>query len=545
MNSSGPIDMSAFPGQDRVRFVERIKEVPRYIRSDSGGTTWIFAIVLLVILLAGIGVGIFFLVRALKKNDKDDEDKTTNPVAAPAAPIAAAPIATPLPPNVTVVAPPPVTAPVAPAIPSSQPSMTSAPATAPSASILPAKSIPITSSSPTQFKQQVITSPTAKKIIPTLSRPKSAIKSKDPAAMTVTDAMPSLSGASTTTSTPMPTSGSAPAPVTGSSTLLPLPAKVSGKKTPQTKSTPLPAPAAPPVAKVPNLPAPGPGMPTKTVKKKSKKAKKAKKSKKPKKSKTPSASASSSSSSSGGGGNIPTYVLQRVGLDAEQLSNILSIIGGAEQSSVEWWKEEKGGSVFGYCDDISDGRGATLGIAGFTTKDGSADAVFQNYGTSRQSVGSDSNCKKGACPLCQWVKAKGNDPKFIDAQWKAYLDGKDSGYLGMAIKYRPSYIKSALATGLLIDASMNAGEEKEDNAWGVKECAAAATAAAKDEKGWCQAFINARIAHFTDNSGSGKGRMSPWKALLDAGKLDMKGINICQYTWCYENQLGKGCSGCK
>ena len=78
-------------------------------------------------------------------------------------------------------------------------------------------------------------------------------------------------------------------------------------------------------------------------------------------------------------GPIPGYVLQTLGLDAEQMSNILSIINGIEQSNVDWTKTDKGTPIWSYCSNIGDGRGMTIGIAGFTSRDGSAQALADAY----------------------------------------------------------------------------------------------------------------------------------------------------------------------
>ena len=240
-------------------------------------------------------------------------------------------------------------------------------------------------------------------------------------------------------------------------------------------------------------------------------------------------------------GQVPQKVLDILKVDSEQMNNILSIINGAEQSNIKWNQRDNGESVFSYCENIGDGRGATFGIAGFTTGDESGKAVFTSFGTSIEQAGS-TNCKKSSCPFCDFVKQHGNDPKFQAAQWQAYINGPSAGYIEMVMKYKPAHINSALAKGLLLDCSMNAGEEKEGNAWGVKEVSAAAKGATEEQ--WCKSFISFRKQHFTKASGSGDKRMSPWEALIADKKFDMKGIDVCKYAWCNASGLGKGCAGC-
>lgn len=238
-------------------------------------------------------------------------------------------------------------------------------------------------------------------------------------------------------------------------------------------------------------------------------------------------------------GEIPGFVMDAMKLDAEQISNILSIINGAEQSNVDWTKTDKNKPVWTYCEDIGDGRGVTIGIAGFTSEDGSAADLIKNYD-------GDAPDPKTGKKFCKWAAGRANDKKWIEANWKTYLDGKDAGYIKMAMKYKPAFVRSALAIGLLLDASMNAGEGAEGNAWGVTECSKDATKkAGGDEKKWITAFINARLKHFTRNSGSATWRMAPWKKLFEDGKLEMRGVDVCKYAWCNEKGLGKACMSCK
>lgn len=257
---------------------------------------------------------------------------------------------------------------------------------------------------------------------------------------------------------------------------------------------------------------------------------------------TPDSSGSTTGGSSGGLA-VPAAVLAALGIDAEQLKNILAIINGAEQSSVNVVQAADGGSIYGYCENIGDGRGATVGIAGFTTDDNSALDIFKAFGASSYAVAGDpKQCKgKTTCAFCKWVKEHASDPKWIAANWQAYLSGSNSGYLGLVKKYKPANIKSALAVGVMLDCAMNAGEEKEGNAWGIKEQAAAASKAS--EEAFVSTFISNRIAHFTKSSGSGVGRMSPWKKMLTEKKMDMR-IDPCKYAWCNESTLGKCCRGC-
>lgn len=48
-------------------------------------------------------------------------------------------------------------------------------------------------------------------------------------------------------------------------------------------------------------------------------------------------------------------------LDAEQWDNIMKLVNKSEQDSLEWTES------YGYCEDIGDDRGYTIGIFGATT----------------------------------------------------------------------------------------------------------------------------------------------------------------------------------
>jgi len=218
-------------------------------------------------------------------------------------------------------------------------------------------------------------------------------------------------------------------------------------------------------------------------------------------------------------------------LDAEQVSNILSIIGGTEQSNADWTKTNKNTPIWSYCEDIDDNRGFTIGIAGFTTEDGSAASLMTNYGSGMP------NAKNGKA-FCAWAKQHSMDPKLIAANWKSYYDGKDAGYIKMVKKYRPAVAKSAVSVGLMLDCAMNAGEFKEgDSHYGLAENVKAAQNA-KTELEWCNLFIKSRLAHWTKNTPNKEQRMGSWQKLIKDQKWDMK-VDVCPYMFCD----GK-CGGC-
>lgn len=235
---------------------------------------------------------------------------------------------------------------------------------------------------------------------------------------------------------------------------------------------------------------------------------------------------------------INEYALKVMGVDADQMSAILSMIGGPEQSNVEWWKGVDRKSVYGYCENINDGRGVTVGVSGFVTKWGLVQKMIKEYG------GADNldpnQCKPGKptkCSLCDWVRARGDDDRWIEIQWKTYADN----YMKLVTKYIPRrFRKNALIKGLLLDTAMNAGEFKEGDAWGIKEVSNAAKKE-KDPMLYVMSFLKARGDHFTSGNTEKmrKGRLGAWEKLARDGKWDMR-IDPCKYAYC----SGK-CLGCK
>lgn len=72
------------------------------------------------------------------------------------------------------------------------------------------------------------------------------------------------------------------------------------------------------------------------------------------------------------------FLKSKTGLDGEQWNNIMKLVNKAEQDSLNWTE------YYGYCEDIDDDRGYTIGIFGATTG-GSNDtgpdgpALFKEY----------------------------------------------------------------------------------------------------------------------------------------------------------------------
>lgn len=264
---------------------------------------------------------------------------------------------------------------------------------------------------------------------------------------------------------------------------------------------------------------------------------------------TSSSSSSNSSTSSDGKNtssnnphNIPDIVLRSLALDAGQVSTIMSLIGGPEQSNVEWWKKTNGQPVYGYCENINDGRGVTMGLAGFVSKWGGLGSVFKEYGVDMATVGNPDDCmpKKG-CKLCSWVQARGEDQKWKDAQWKRYHDD----YIMHIPRIIPKqFADNALIKGLILDTTMNSGIGNEGNAWGADTLAKAAKGATSLE--WVNNFCDLRFNHYSKGNSTDQktGRLLTWRTLAKEGKWDMRDVDPCKYAFCDGPKLGVWCKGC-
>lgn len=210
---------------------------------------------------------------------------------------------------------------------------------------------------------------------------------------------------------------------------------------------------------------------------------------------------------------VPPKALAILGVNFKQFSNILSMIGGPEQSTTIWSQDSNRKSIFSWCQNIGDGRGITVGIAGFT----------------------GSSLKKIIGPKvkndCAHVKKLGNAPNFIDAQWTVYMDE----IMTLVPKYYPKKIqgypaKNPLIVGILLDTAVNAGESGETGMWGVREIAHNARGSTWKE--WATSFLNLRNEHFTTgNSESMRvGRIKSWMKLVNGGHWDMD-VDIRKFAY--------------
>lgn len=210
------------------------------------------------------------------------------------------------------------------------------------------------------------------------------------------------------------------------------------------------------------------------------------------------------------------------GLDAQQITNILSMINGPEQSNSKWWQTADNKIIYGYAEDIDDGRGVTIGIYGATTGKNynDADIIWENYGQDYSNLPTDEIIEK--------VNEIANDPKWWKAQWDAYI----STYWQPTLKLLKSknYSK-ALTIGVLIDTAMNAGMEDDNSKhWGVNHLFEEASSDTNDEQDFLNKFIDLRLQYPTKNSGDMKERIDAWQNLLRDNQWDLR-VDLNKYVY--------------
>lgn len=211
------------------------------------------------------------------------------------------------------------------------------------------------------------------------------------------------------------------------------------------------------------------------------------------------------------------------GLDAQQITNILGMINGPEQSKSEWWLTAEDEIIYHYAEDIGDGRGVTIGLYGATTGAGYEDAnvIWENCG--HPDYG-----QLSVPEIIAKVHEIANDPPWWKAQWDAYI----STYWEPTLELlQPRGFRSALTIGALMDTAMNAGLEDDDAGhWGVNHLMQQAIVNSPTEPNFLKKFLELRLKYPTQNSGNMKKRIGAWQTLLRDNQWDMQ-VNLSQY--CY------------
>jgi chitosanase len=223
-------------------------------------------------------------------------------------------------------------------------------------------------------------------------------------------------------------------------------------------------------------------------------------------------------------GNFPAGVAEKLfkvtALDATQLDAVLGMIQGPEQARTEWWLDADGGSVYGYAEDIGDGRGVTIGLYGATTGRGYDDAtrLFAAYG--RPDV-------PGMKPkdIVKAVRSFATDPKWQTAMWDSYI----AEYIAPTKAMLP--YASALTFGAVLDASMNAGlDDDSGKSWGSRHLVREAAASTRTEAAFVAELLRLRRAYPTEHSGDMTRRIDAWERLLKDNRWDMR-VDVDKYAY--------------
>ena len=207
-------------------------------------------------------------------------------------------------------------------------------------------------------------------------------------------------------------------------------------------------------------------------------------------------------------------------LDATQLDAVLGMIQGPEQARTEWWLDAGGGSVYGYAEDIGDGRGVTIGLYGATTGRGYDDAtrLFAAYG--RPDV-PDMKPRD----IVKAVRGFAADPKWQTAMWDSYI----AEYIAPTKAMLP--YASALTFGAVLDASMNAGlDDDSSRSWGSRHLVREAAAATRSEAAFVAELLRLRRAYPTGRSGDMTRRIDAWERLLKDNRWDMR-VDVGKYAF--------------
>ncbi|MFF2154637.1 chitosanase [Paenibacillus chitinolyticus] len=231
------------------------------------------------------------------------------------------------------------------------------------------------------------------------------------------------------------------------------------------------------------------------------------------------------------------FLKSKTGLDGEQWDNIMKLVNKAEQDSLKWTE------YYGYCEDIDDDRGYTIGIFGATTG-GSNDTgpdgpeLFKEYdavkGAANPSVqgalarigvngtmkGSILKINDSEKVFCGKIKSLQNDPAWREAMWHTFYNV----YIKYSVEQaRQRGFNSALTIGSFVDTALNQGAEGDS---GSLKGILAKSGNSTNEKTFMTNFYAKRTLVVDTNEynqpPNGKNRVKQWSSLLNMGETDLK-----------------------
>jgi chitosanase len=213
------------------------------------------------------------------------------------------------------------------------------------------------------------------------------------------------------------------------------------------------------------------------------------------------------------------------------------ITSTAENSTKDWT------GVYGYIEDIADGRGYTAGLVGFTTANGDLLDVILAYNAlspgnplsgyvsklttlknegEGSSAGSRANTLLGATFKTQWTSLAGSDPALRQAQRQI----REQQYWLPAFQQAVRDGVQGLGLAILYDISVNHGPGEDPQSFGgivaTARAAHAPPSAGGSESAYLTALNSARSAVLTawgDNPADG--RVAAHTALIATGNLTL------------------------
>ncbi|MCY9513023.1 chitosanase [Paenibacillus apiarius] len=231
------------------------------------------------------------------------------------------------------------------------------------------------------------------------------------------------------------------------------------------------------------------------------------------------------------------FLRANTGLDGEQWDNIMKLVNKPEQDSLDWTK------YYGYCEDIGDDRGYTIGIFGATTggsndKHPDGPALFKEFdaasGAGNPSVegglerigvngsmkGSILKIKDSEKVFCGKIKKLQNNDAWREAIWQTFY----KVYIKYSVQQASQRgFNSALTIGSFVDTALNQGATGDS---GTLEGVLSRSGKSTDEKTFMKKFYAQRTLIVDTNDynqpPNGKNRVKQWSQLWDMGKADLK-----------------------
>lgn len=234
---------------------------------------------------------------------------------------------------------------------------------------------------------------------------------------------------------------------------------------------------------------------------------------------------------------IPQFLKANTGLDSEQWDNIMKLVNKPEQDSLEWDKS------YGYCENIGDKRGYTIGIFGATTGGRrdlrpDAPALFKAFdaasGSANPSI-SGGLARAGVHGsmhdailrihdsenvFCRHVGKLQRNGAWRAATWRTFYER----YIRYSVKQaRLRRFNSALTIGSFVDTALNQGAE---GGRGTLQWVLSRSGRSPNEKTFLMSFYRQRAKVVDTNCynqpPNGANRVEQWRKLLKMGQMSLK-----------------------